>query len=89
MTEPLRTTTQTPPKAITEPIQAVSLMESLNRTFPNIMVNIGALQIINDTFDANVILKAEFSAMKYKEPPVIPANDNIASSLQLTAHNLL
>lgn len=87
--EPLSTTIATPKNATMEPIHDDTLIVSLNRTIPSIIVKIGAQQIINETFEANVIPRAEFSAIKYSDPPVIPAASIISSSFRVFAHSLL
>ena len=51
-------------------------------------VNIGAVQIIRDTFDARVIFKAVFSSTKYKEPAHNPVPTNKSSSLTFLARSL-
>lgn len=52
-------------------------------------MNIGAVQINNETLEANVIPNAVFSAIKYKEPPHNPENNKNISSLRVSAHNFL
>ncbi len=57
-------------------------------TLPNMIVNIGAQQIIKETFEANVMPSAVFSAIKYSEPPVMPVASINISSFKDLAHNL-
>ena len=48
---------------------------------------IGAVQINNETLEANVMPSAVFSAMKYREPPHNPDKNNKNSSFTQLAHN--
>lgn len=48
---------------------------------------IGAVQINNETLEANVMPNAVFSAMKYREPPHNPDKNNKNSSFTQLAHN--
>jgi ActR/RegA family two-component response regulator len=50
-------------------------------------VKIGAVHIINDTLDANVILKAVFSKAKYNDPPHNPTPIKRSSSFIVFAKN--
>ena len=86
--DPFSTTVATPINANTVPSHANGFIESLKISLPRIIVKIGAQQIIRDTFDANVMLNAEFSAIKYNDPPVIPAASIMHSSFIPSAHSL-
>lgn len=78
---PLKTTKATPNKAIIDPINVFLRIGVLSIRKDNRMVNIGAVEISSDTFDAMVISNAVFSAIKYKEPPLNPHKNSRNSSL--------
>ncbi len=86
--DPVSTTIATPINAIAEPVQSRDFMESWKMTFPKMIVNIGAQQIIKETFEANVMPSAVFSAMKYSDPPVMPVASINISSFKEAAHNM-
>ena len=89
MTLPLNTTMPTPIRAIKEPIIMFLRKGSLQNQCMNKAVKIGVVQTNKATFEACVIPRAVFSAMKYKVPPVRPANINNPSSFQLSAQIFL
>lgn len=85
---PLNTTRATPRNAVNEPNIKDDLSFSfLYRIHDNRAVKIGEVQIISDTFDANVIPKAVFSNIKYNAPPHNPDAANKSSSFVVFANN--